>query len=179
MIFCKRCYIGNQLVPLCQMLGSTNGIGNLLHTFGNTGQGIKIVEFAHKNHLAAAMLHYLLELLGGKVRVERYRYIAGHHNGDVGDNPMGTVFRDNPDVTHRWQAERLQVSGHFACLATYFGVGVFLPSTARGLAQIYLVGAVFFPMIKFLGDGLQSFFLDFGHLFGAGNDAAHGFGVLS
>lgn len=93
-----------------------------------------------------------VQLTGG---VDRNRYVAAHPNGQVGNEPPGTVLRTNSNLRLGWVVERLDVTGHFLGFCQKFVECVVtnvIPT--HGLRQKATVAQLFDIGEKVIDDGL-------------------------
>ena len=114
-----------------------------------TGHARPIVEFADEGQRRFRMLEHLGHGFGGEVGVQRHGNMAGHPDGQVGNDPVGAVFRDQGDVTALGQFPRTQPMGGAAGLMADVGPGQCLDlSAADGLHQKALAGMTGFTFVE-------------------------------
>ncbi|MOA22299.1 hypothetical protein D3C78_1428480 [compost metagenome] len=86
------------------------------------------------------MLQNLAHRLGGEVGVQGHGHVAGHPDGQVGDDPVGTVLRDDGDAAARLQLQAAQPAGGATRLLADLGPGQLLDlAIAQGLGHVDLV----------------------------------------
>lgn len=83
--------------------------------------------------------------------VDRNGNVAGHGDGQVGQNPVRAVLADDGDAAAFRPSLRLQPCGHAAHLVCSLGPGdVGDLSASDGLGQINGIGAIALPAVKAL-----------------------------
>lgn len=92
--------------------------------------GRPVIQLADKRQGGFGVLQYVGHGVGGEVGVERHRDMAGHPDGEVGDDPVGAVFRDQGNVGALGQLTGSQPVGGAAGLVAGFGPseGLHLPA---------------------------------------------------
>lgn len=95
------------------------------------------------------MIEHLGHGLGGEVGVQRHGNMAGHPDGQVGNDPVGAVFRNKRDVTALGQFPRTQPMGGAAGLMADVGPCQCLDlSAADGLNQKALSGMTGLTLVE-------------------------------
>ena len=109
----------------------------------------RAIEFAEKQHLSFTVVQNIGCGLAIQSWIERYADVPCCPDGQIGQNPVGAVFAQNPDIASLRQPQRVQVGGHARHLVGGFTPGnIFNTPVWVGLGQKNVVGSMLCPVIK-------------------------------
>ena len=95
----------------------------------------RFVQLAKEDRLALRMAQHVLDTLGRLQRVQRHADQPGEHDRQIGNDPLGAVFRQQRHPLTGHAAQRVQGRGHTPCLLIHLGPGEVMPLAVHRLAK--------------------------------------------
>ena len=99
------------------------------------GQLVRIIQLADQDHLAASMFQHVGDLLRRLQRVQRHADQPGMLDGQVADEPLGAVLRQQRHPITGCAAQGQQGAGQAPRLLIDLAPGEVVPLTVDRLAQ--------------------------------------------
>ncbi|MNM82331.1 hypothetical protein D3C81_943590 [compost metagenome] len=104
-------------------------------------------QAANEQQAHLGVLQHIAHGVGIGGGVQRHTDVPGHPDRQVGDDPVGGVFREQADRGLGRQIERTQVRGHAPRLVADFAPAVVLHTAIRqGLGQVDRIGGTALPV---------------------------------